>query len=829
MTTSPVRFVATRFLAGVLALWLTTIAAGQGTEEHFPEPMSWATLRQQLDRLPPAEAQWADLEAAHTIYLVDMEDLRTGPITRWLDTHSGALRGFSEEAAEAKTALRERDVLLRRIASIDDDYFARAATIMGGEQQLALERLRLRRGRDRMVQERHFTPLTSLELADHVDHQLLDQDMRGMLYDWEDTRTDLLRAHVLAKRAQQVALTEMAASWSNRYKAILAAGDPGEDEVQAIAREAQDEARALREPASKAAQAVAEHAWRGARELADVLPPEDAHEMRLTVIRRLGAVVNEDFQHNLRRSGISTDHSAVRPLLEEYWSDMAGLTNTAATTLLALPQEDMLFFDGDDTEQSPWEIRFDRIEQAQAPLQARARRLNEALGALGDPGQPLVLDLAQRPDKPHGTSDASMAFIVTTDVSDMALPEGASVIIGSSVALDGDIMDSGFGMGAMFGFAPLPSSLRGRLIRDLGLDQDGIEAMDALFEAHTTDILESQQAAVSAAVNNDGQAMFTPFGASAEGHTITLTADNAFFDGVEALGDLQAVRWHRLARQRSVALGGGVMGMISIGMGGSGQAHRADPTEALESAGLDDEQVTQGLRVLDAWHASSAAVADTLQSANAAQQAAFHAQIQRQFDEQDDEGGVNVSMSVDGSSMHVLQERLHTAEAALAAANRDGIDALVDWLGEDDGLSVRRAWLVKAWPDVLDRGDPLQASFDTAMRLDNLTDNQRGKIAMLRMQHDMQWWAASEAIIDELDQGADLSGLIAGHDAQDVMSAFQAFERNREELERKKFTRREAALKQLAALREVLTTAQLEQAGGLPDPDQRGGRHIMSF
>jgi hypothetical protein len=289
------------------------------------------------------------------------------------------------------------------------------------------------------------------------------------------------------------------------------------------------------------------------------------------------------------------------------------------------------------------------------------------------------------------------------------------------------------------------------------------------------------------------------------------------------------VQWHRLARQRSLDGSGDLMGMISLGMGGSGQAHRADPTEALESAELDDAHITQSLRALGNWHELATVAAGNLHSANEAQQEAMQAQMQRQFAEQDRDGSIDISMSIDGSAMKGLQERLLKAQAELAQANRQGIDALIANLSEDDALRVRRAWMAKAWPDILGKGDPLQSSFDTAMQLDDLTGAQRGEMAMLRMQHDTQWWASSEKIIDELDANTNISLLMDDHSTQDMMLAFQAFERNRNELERKKFARREAALKQLAALREMLTEAQLAQARGLPDPASAQSQHILSF
>ncbi len=825
MAAQPIRRIAVRFFVGAVVLLQTAIAAGQGAQPHFPSPMSWATLRQQLDRLPPAEAQWEDLETAHTLYLVDMEDLQTGPIARWLDEHGTALQGFIEDVSVAQTALGEHAVLLSRMASIDDDYFGRAAAIMGDEQQLALERLRLRRARDRMARERHRTGLMGFELADYLGTQRLDQDLQGMLYDWEDGRTGLLQAHVRAQRAEFLAMTEMAASWSSTMADLIAHDD--REAIQSLAIEAQAEARELRMPSMRTSQAISMQAWHGARELADMLPPEDAHAVRMSVVRQLGANVNEDFQHTLRFAGISADNEAVRPLLEDYWNDMAGLIATAATRILAMPHEDMLYFELDDMTESPWQQRIDDLQQAQEPLQLRSRQLNEALVALGDLGQPLVQELAHQSAKPNVFSESSVEIIVGSSGGPMGLPAGNTVIMSSSVSFDGNMLESSPEMSALFGFKPLPGSLRGRLIRDLALDQDDIDALDALLDAHAAALADPQEAA--SFNQGDGHMMFSPFDPSTEGRAITQIADDAFFQGTEALDDSEAVRWHRLARQRSLAANGGLMGMISMDMGGSGQVHRADPAEALQSVDLDDAQVTQSLRDLGNWHELATAAADNLQSASEAFQRAMHAQMNRQFAQQDNDDALNVSISIDDSAMKGLQERLRKTKSEMARANCEGIDALMMNLSKDDALRVRRAWLVRAWPNILGKGDPLALSFDAAMQLDDLTDAQRGKMAMLRMQHDTQWWASSEKMIDELDAQADLSQLMEGGDTEDMMAAFQAFERSRDELDRKKFARREVALKQLAALREVLTEAQLSQAGGLPDPASSQSHQILSF
>jgi hypothetical protein len=757
-----------------------------------------------------------------------MEDLRTSPITQWLEAHSKALQGFSDNVSASKTALRERDVLLGRIASIDDDYFARAAAIMGDTQQLALERLRLRRARDRMVKERHSAPLMSLELADHVDTQLLDQAMQGLLYDWEDRRTALLKAHVLAKRTQQAKLTEMGADLQEQYQDFASSNDTAQ--LEAVVQMAQEKARILREPANKTAEAIATHAWQGARSLADALPLEDAHSVRLVVLQRLGVLIDDDYKQNLRSNGLNSDHVLIRPLLEDYWSDMAGLSNTAALTLLDLGTNDMVFFSSNDIDENPWQKRFDAKAQAQKPLNERARRLNNDLGALGGPGQPLSKELARRMDDQASQSSSSVEIVMSSSVGGLDLGDAGATMISSSMSIDGGMFGhEAMSMGSMLGYRALPVSLRGRLIRDLALDEASIELLDAHIAAHAQALEEAQTANTPDAGSNQHQLMISPFGGNGKGQEATQAADTAFFSTVASLGNEEALQWHRLARQRSLSNGGG-MGMISTGLDGAGQGHQADPTEALEASGLNDTQITQSLQALEDWHVSATAAASELQVAQAAQSAAFQSLVQNQISEHDDNNSaVAVSMSIGSPELKTTQERVNKAQADLAAANREGIDTLVANLGEVDGLYVQRAWLISAYPSILGKGDPLETSFATAMNVDNLTDAQRGEIAMIRMEHDRQWWASSETIISDSGNHGGLLSLMPGASEEDAMALFAAFQRNNEELERKKFTRREVALKQLAALREVLTASQRSQAGGLPDPAAPRNQSIMSF
>jgi hypothetical protein len=517
----------------------------------------------------------------------------------------------------------------------------------------------------------------------------------------------------------------------------------------------------------------------------------------------------------------------VKALLEDYWDDMEGLTNTAvlAAAPFTNPGHELFIMAGGD---DPWRIAMEGIENAKAPLQDRIRQVNRALGDLGAANTDLNKAIHERlAETTILTDNTTAVFMISADGGD--LPVGG-MVIGSSMSFDGDAF---FGGASMMGFRPLPSALRGRLIRDMALDKDGVATLDLLLKDHA-DALEAAGEALTQAMVSDGdnhQPMLASFNTNTQGREITESADVAFFDALEVLAQGDAVESHRQTRQRSLnAGGGGMMSMITMGFGGGdGQLHNADPTEALERADIDPAAITNALGQLDDWHASATAAAQQFAEARDAQAALFNAQIQRQMGDQGASASINFSSS-DASKMGAAQQRIEKAQAALGDAYRAGLEQAIDGMNELNALKVRRQWLQHAYPSVLRRGDPLAPSFAHAMELPDLTETQRGAITMLHVEHDDAWWASSMGMIDDMsDAGLGLGALISGNDPNSGLAALEAMQHSKQELDRKKFARREAALKQLAALRAILAEDQLAHLKGLPDPTDRSRHPTFSF
>ncbi|MCH2136129.1 MAG: hypothetical protein MK101_06050, partial [Phycisphaerales bacterium] len=474
--------------------------------------------------------------------------------------------------------------------------------------------------------------------------------------------------------------------------------------------------------------------------------------------------------------------------------------------------------------ENPWMARHEGMQAARKPLQDRVTRARRELVALGGDSSPRpVRDIDHANIGEFGDIEASIVAI------EGDLGDTESAVISSSFAISGDAaMSLGGHFGGVHGYTPLPHTLRTRLVRDLELDAAGQATLDALIADHAQSLQDSRRQNTDEANEPAGvHRVFISVSNNKEGIEATTAADDAFFSQVALLGDAQAIEPHQQARQRSLQMSGG--GMFTIGMT-SGQVYRADPTEALEQAGIDDHLVTEALRSMGDWHASATALAETYNKANRAHDEIMHAQMQSAFEDAEGGGGVaNISFDLTGGSG--LDEAMATAEKAkraLAQANDRGFELAKASLPEMAAQALERSWLQAAWPSIIGKGDPIQSSFDAVMALEDLTDSQRGAIAMLRVQHDGAWWAASKSIIDGQRDLPDISMMHQVDDHQQALDAWGALQRAQEETQLQKFRRREAVLKVLAQLRSELTPEQLQQVGGLPDPSE-SSRHQFIF
>lgn len=814
-----------RWLAALLATAIATMAPAQTMPRDFAEPMSWATLRDRLQQLAPARPQWADLEAAHTVYLQEMDDLHTGPIARWLASPGADMTVELTDPDAAATGRRERASLEQRLASIDDDFFAHASQVLGDSQQRPLERMRLRRARDRMLHGLRMGSGVKFELRDHVDPLLLTDASRDVLFDWEDRRTASIREMKRLNEARSEIMQEAMEDFMSRIEQMdqndIAAAQAIGEEVQ---RGLMARLREARAPLHKAVAGLRDHTWRGVRTLGDHLPIEAAHRLRMVALSTMGLMLNEGIDRNIRAGGLSKEDPRVQAILLSYWDDMASLSHIAATEVAALPEPSDMFalgIDGEDDGINPWMQRHEGMQAARSPLQDRIMKARRALLELaGIDGPQPSRNVAEFTDL-DGVEHAVMAI-----VGDLGEASGGSISISSSVSFEGDIAGLDFGgtsLGGMHGYAPLPPALRGRLIRDLALDSTDIETLDAMIADHAEGLKQHQQQHSPAPESRPTghQIIFSMSAMSQEGQQATARQDDALFDQLEALGDVERVRPHRLARRRSLqSLGGSGFAMRGLG----GRAHRADPTEALEKAGIDDPLITSSLQSMAVWHATATDAAQRLGEANRAHDEAMQAQMQPMTD-----GGVQ-TITIDASKesgLGSLMQAATNAKVAVARINREGLDLAMASLPELAARAVRRQWLASAWPRVVGKGDPLADSFESAMAVEELTDSQRGAIAMLRVQHDEAWWTASDDII-QLQSSMSMPTLGVASSPEQHQKEWTDFERAQQNTDRMMFNRREAALKVLATLRDTLTGAQLQQVGGLPDPSPASGQHWFS-
>ena len=235
----------------IAAVWCVHTAHAQQLG-IVPDPMTSDELSAMLDAIKAAPEQRQFIEAAHEAYIDQSLLFRDSDVEA---VHDQLWR--NEQAVEAlgrtplhPPGLREHtqaiERLHERIAELDDDFFAKAATALEGEQQPMWQCIQLRRARERIESNMHWydqhvpaarVDLTqlcgSLPLKDDVQDQL-----RPILREYEPKLT-ALQEH--AWRVVQVMTLDVSALVrADGFEEI-----PPFDDVAAFERWAQSQHRAL--------------------------------------------------------------------------------------------------------------------------------------------------------------------------------------------------------------------------------------------------------------------------------------------------------------------------------------------------------------------------------------------------------------------------------------------------------------------------------------------------------------------------------------------------------------------------------------------------------
>ncbi len=775
-----------------------------------------------------SEAQLERAAEAHDAYLLQFGSLREGAMAEYLKDTKGFGAIATDDPEKARSNLNRTKSLRREVAAIDDALFDRLAGIFGDTQLDGLEVVRLRRERDRLANQSapaiSAIHLQTAELRDAVPWQELDEasqaSVHALITQWEERYTTLLQAWAKSQDSAGLAFVESIATLNARQKDFSPENPPAPEEIEELINVFREAQAANAQIVRPHADRVGTHILSGLQELADALPAEFRFEAVLDAGggRRLQNRVEAAIRA-ARRGRVSDEALAEMKLIQQDWHQQAVPLLIEALAAEWQDQDDMLSGMMATAEDGSLAVSVSHGERLDA-VRSRWNTLHdqtlEQIGALTPNGvDDLLAQFAddERESIPAERVQSSATVMVTSDGDG---EDSGAVVVSATVSSSDPF--SGRMAKAMSIPAINQTTING-ISRDLDLDETGRAHLAALHEQHDTaraaledarvtdrkamrDELQDRMASGEALDQMEamrvGMLMMKPI--SREGLD---ELDAAFFAGAETLaGDASLLEPWRLSRTRSLMEGGGMMSASVELVGIPDDRWRVDLLDVVETAGLSDQDHAAARAEIRDWHGPATDL---------------HARVSEAATELDEGMQAMISAAEGGGQMNIdleaamrvegLQQSLAERKSELASLTQTVIDAAIAATTDSDHL--RRVWLEAAFPDFV-VGGAFDRLYDRAADLDDLTDEQRGAIAMLRSEHDDGWWTATDEAVALI--------ITERESPSNQQEAFFRMQEVRSGIDRITFARREAAIKHLERLRTILTKPQLASADGLPDP-----------
>jgi hypothetical protein len=813
-------------LPRLIVALLTIAFAGQANAQQVSGPfigdLGWTVLRERLELAAPSPAQLENIAQIHSQYLEEMKSLRAEQIDPFLNETKGMGSITASDPDEARRKLAHTEKIRRGVAEQEAMLMDRIATVLGESQQAALERIREHRTRERL---RHRpmdiiggSTLPQAEPRFGIDWRALSDGERAALEatltPWEDRYTSQLKRLEEARSRALVHFSETLATL-NAAQAELGDTPPDPAEISRLINMFRDSQRTAQELTEPHKAGLQRHIVQGLRALAPLIPSDQ----RINVVRRStqAALLPDRVTPMSRRAS----RLNLPPDVQAEIAHIVALWNDDATSLLINALEASWLDDAarqnvatDVDEDGTMSFDLPDSDHFNAARLAWTNRSDEALKAIASlvpehMADALSMDDSDEPQSP--TVVSSTAVVVTSGGGTEGDDDDAVVVTSET--------SSGGGLGGMFNdldvLPPLRPSLIEGLARDLSLSGADRKTLDALFETHDAARAEMEATRIAEKKakresfedrprdlsDADRMAiaieMMTPL--SREG---LAELDEAFFEGMTTLGASEAIEPWRLSRARQLLQGsGGIARSLQL-VGVPDNRANVDLLDLVGRASLDDQEYTNAREALSSWHSPATAIMEDLQAMTIRLNNAMETMMS-----QSQEGGrmsidLEIAMEVDK-----LQTDLTRKRSELSAITQESARAVEAAMTNAD--SFHRMWLLEAHP-IAAGHDPFIKLFDRALDLDSLTGEQAASIAAVRIEHDGAWWSSTEDAIATIEAPRDAP--------TNQNEAFFSAQRIRQEVEQQTFARREAALKRLEQVRNLLTESQLAAVQGLPDP-----------
>jgi hypothetical protein len=806
-------------LLGLLLLLARPPAShAPGTQGTLADPISTRQLMDYAERLDLSASQRGALESLHDDYKRNFRILRDGEIAEFMgELHS--MQGVMPSKDDVERLFKSISRLQGRIAVLDAQLFDRLGPLLTEEQALALPRVRLARERARYEAQSTMwiggRPPADVSKAVRAlglsDDALANID--PLLAGYERRVTSEMGK--LSKATDRMYLDVFEALEEMGYT------DMTQESFQEDPQRGQEMMEAMQSIWMDLSKRITKHA-REIGELNDttyasisaMLASPDASRLRqryyADAYPELSGVLSHRKPHAIDRVLESDDldeetRSIVAGALEEHQVKIDRLIDEAVD-LVREQRDGFTPFDYGTDAYQEYQMALAELSAKAAELSSAAMmQLNEVLG----------------PERTARVLAAAAESVATTETEfDREATDEPEELIQS---WSGDQL------------VPTRISRRDlkRFGRRLGLDdgqraiveelhREYAEAYGALPEIarvrSATQTLWSHDATTGRSTPPSADQLDTLFRARREAFEAIASLDDSFFDDMRTTalredqhGMLDRVRRLRMRRMYQLS---STTGAYS-GMGQSSEG-AVDLVDVIESQDLDEEDLASIDALLDEYEAA------TLD--------AFRNRYEAQFEVQQASEKwsiVAVEAQNDGTPpaeyMTRYQEIWEAAAKAINDANgrvtdlnRAALDRLATTLPGHLGPTVRRAYNVKAFPNVYNDPASVDAHLRKAQAFADLTPEQRDALADLAAAY-LPEYERLAGEMAEISSGNARPFMISGAETD-----WAEWQRRQSALEQLRFDRDELSLRAVSQLRRTLTEEQVRRLGGLPDPAAHG-------
>jgi len=801
----------------------------QGTSGTVPDPISTKDLLDFGKRLKLSGQQVTAVQAMHDEYKREFRTLREGEIAELLkDMRDMQGNGMMPGRDAVKKFLDQTDLVNRRISEVDNRLFDQITTVLTPEQQAVMPRIKQARQRDRYSAQQMMwmTGGPPVDLVDGVVDLALTPDeflsVDAVLSPYESRLTSELSK--LYDMTSRMIMT--------MYDAMEKAGlNEKSFEDPETAQQAGEQMQAIWQDMTAKSQAVAKDITdlnrRTAKSILAVLPPDPARELRQWVHGRMypesgihPGQTETMFTHALKLDPLSvTEREAVLAAQSAYSSALNQLMDDAATLIDNFREKQNIF----DYDQEVWQTHQNELVKLQGKNGEIAETAAASLtAALGEERAGKITQLVQAIASENEKESS---------VAEMPVGGGDDAEFNAELAGGDDEM-------VIWGADQfLPPRIGARELVDymtlLKLDDEQRTTAQQMYKEYQeswraleTDgaihALQKQQTSLWQH-NGDEQPKGPTTAQLDETYRLRRAAldaimqtDKSFLDDMEMAvlnaGQAPIMARVRLWRERICYNRGDVLSWMSDGA----QESSIDLVRLVQRQRLHPDHLTALDPILQKYEKDAV---DVVKARYDASMAYMRAQEQWNVEASSvqDENGMDFGRRY-RALLEVPLRAAGEADGMVSELNRTTLTALTEALPAAEAYALRREYNKRAFPTIYQDGTALERQLDEALRLGDLTDEQRRIVTDLIAEYRPAYEALCEQMVSHTSTQPNINRAF-GWEGEE----WQKMQEQQEVMEKMRFDRNELNQRAVARLKAALTEDQIKRIGGLPEPQEDEG------